>query len=106
MVFEGEIWSGVSDHRPIMIGMKVPGGRKPPSPKGKKKKTFLRHSPDLDTKNTLTVTHYQSELDINIPLFDQHPSPNVAGDQLYQISFMTSETARKISPPAKTKPRS
>jgi len=90
-----------------MIGMKVPGGRKPPLPKEKNKKEyFSRHSPDLDTKDTSTVTHYQATLDDNIPLFDQHPSPEVAGDQLLQISFMSSETVRKISPPAKTKPRS
>jgi hypothetical protein len=49
-IFEGEIWSGVSDHRPIMIGMKVPGGRKTSLPKDEKKKEyFLRHSPDQDT---------------------------------------------------------
>ena len=86
-----------------MIGMKVPGGRKPLVSKEEKKKPyFLSHSPDLDTTDTLTLNHYQSNMDDIIPLFDQHPSPEVAGDQLLQISFMSSETVRKISPPAKT----
>jgi len=92
----------ISDHRPILIGLNLPGVVR--GAKAKKSKTArFSSSPDIDAKDPEARTVYQGALNPRIPDFDLNPTPEVAEGQLLQISSISAEAARLGTPPTHPK---
>jgi hypothetical protein len=106
----GPFWNVVTDHRPLFIHLNVPGGRGilklsnphhvPPCPQPRSLNIKLNNKPLVDK--------YQKTLDELIPLFDQHPTIEIASDQLLQACCMSTKLTKDLTtlPPKPGKCRS
>ena len=96
---EGPYWDGESDHRPLCIHLRVPGGR---GTAGLSKPHYAHPFSyplriDINGRNKKLVKDFQTQLDAFIPLFDPEPTIEIASDQLYQACRMSSSIAKQLT---------